>query len=124
MATAGQERLARAVLDDAFAAAVDERRAELAVHESAAASARRAVERAERRLRRWRLHGTFDHDVGLRAVAMAQVADLAETDLPAGVHLQALSVYLAEHQPTDRREPPGPEPARRWFRPRRTRTSE
>ena len=33
----------------------------------------------------------------MRATAMAALADLAETDVPAGVHLKALTAYLATH---------------------------
>ncbi|MET3803366.1 hypothetical protein ABIB25_000350 [Nakamurella sp. UYEF19] len=100
-------RLAEAIIDDAFASMVVESRDEVAAKEGAAAAAKRNLAVVLAQQSAWNRAGTFDHVVGFRAVVLAQVAHLAETSLPACIHLRALTAYLSEFHPAD--EPRRPE---------------
>jgi len=103
-----EDRLARAVIDDAFTAMLAESRADVAVREVAVDAARRRMNILAGKQKRWRERDVFDPVVGMRATAMAASADMAETDVPPGVHLRALTAYLESH---DVVEPPLPSPA-------------
>lgn len=94
-----RDRLARALIDDAYTAMVDELRNKAESAESEARFARNSLARAEAQRDAWRRHRVFQHVVGLRAVTLAQIADMTETSAPAGIHLQALSSYLNKYHP-------------------------
>lgn len=106
MADNPRDRLARALIDDAYAAMVDEFRIKAEIADADARFARSALARAEAQRDAWRRHRSFQHVIGLRAVITAQVADMTETSAPAGIHLQALSSYLQKYHPAQL-PPPG-----------------
>lgn len=106
MTDSGRDRLARGLIDDAFRAVVEEHLAEAEKREAALKDARKAVDRARQHRRAWRRQGKFDYVLGLRALAMAQAADLVRCGGPSGTRVRALASYLAEHHPTtDARAP-------------------
>lgn len=110
-----RDRLARALIDEAYGLTLHEAQQALAEARDRLAAAHREVSAAERELertqrarvrwRRWRRidrTGHADRLVALRALTLAQVADLADTDVPPGEHLTAVREYLR------RRHPPRP----------------
>ncbi|MGI8416752.1 MAG: hypothetical protein ACR2P2_11230 [Nakamurella sp.] len=97
MADNPQDRLARALIDDAYTAMVDELRQKAESAEADARFARNSLARAQAQREAWRRHRVFQHVVGFRAVTLAQVADMTDTSAPAGFHLEALSGYLNKY---------------------------
>jgi len=87
-----RDKLARTIIDEALRAIIAECQTELA-------AANRDLATAQAKRRAWRKHGEFDHIVGMRALAVAQIEDLVDQAPPAGRHLEALQSYLAEHHP-------------------------
>lgn len=92
-------KLARAVIDDALAAMVAEAGHQLDVVLREVERAQQNVDRATADLHAWRRRRTFPHSAGVRVLLLAQVADMAETRLPPGVHLRAVTSYLAKDHP-------------------------
>lgn len=118
---AGRDRLARALIDEAYGMILRDRQEAVAAAAAELAAAQRTVTGLERdlaRMQRSRLHwrrwhrlddaAMADRVVALRAVTVAQLADLADTDVPPGEHLLAVREYLLRHQPP---EPPPAAPA-------------
>ena len=69
--------------------------------ESALTFARQRLAEAEAQQRAWHREGTFDHMLGLRALLMAQIADLDHRTQPAGANLAGMLAYLNTfHPPT------------------------
>lgn len=99
MANNPRDRLARALIDDAYTAMVDELRHKAESAEADARFARNNLARAEAQRDAWRRYCVFQHVIGFRAVTLAQIADMTETSAPADIHLQALSSYLNIYYP-------------------------
>ncbi|MDQ2848203.1 MAG: hypothetical protein M3Y77_18040 [Actinomycetota bacterium] len=79
MANNPQDRLARAMIDDAYTAMVDELRHKAESAEADARFARNNLARAEAQRNAWPGHRVFQHVIGFRAVTLAQIADMSKT---------------------------------------------
>ncbi len=88
-----------AIIDDVFTNLVAEEKDEVRRCEASLMFARRRLEEAETNQLAWRRHGTFDHVLGLRAILMAQIADLDHRTQPPGANLAGMLAFLNEHHP-------------------------
>lgn len=100
-----RDRLARAIIDDAHRAVVGEAMQQVQQAERELAAARTELARAQRLRSRWQRAGDVRTLIRLRAIRAAQIADLAETDVPPGAHLRAVVEFLREHYPPDLPDP-------------------
>lgn len=119
-----RDRLARALIDEAYGLILHEAQQTLAEARDRLAAAHHEVSAAERELertrrarlrwRRWRRldrAGHADRLVAMRAMTIAQLADLADTDVPPGEHLAAVRQYLSRRHPPQPPLDSGPPPA-------------
>ena len=88
-----------AIIDDVFANLVAEERDEISRRESSLMFARRRLTEAEAKQLAWQRDGTFDHVLGLRALLMAQIADLDHRTQPPGANLAGMLDFLNMHHP-------------------------
>lgn len=85
------------IIDDLMATVVAEQRAEVTNREASVVFARRRLADAEADQLTWRRDGTFDHVLGVRALLMAQIADLDRCTQPPGANLAGMLAFLNEH---------------------------
>lgn len=86
-------------MDDLFANLVVEHRDEVSRCEAALLNATRYLAEMQAQQLAWKRDGTFDHVLGVRALLMAQIADLDQRTQPAGANLTDMMEFLTEHHP-------------------------
>jgi len=92
-------RPAEAIIDDVIASVVAEQRDEITRREASVLLAHRRLAEAEAEQLAWRRDGTFGHVLGVRALLMAQIADLDRRTEPPGANLAGMLAFLNEHHP-------------------------